>query len=306
MNKQLKQLKEMRTLLILSSCLLLAACTGRSAKNGSGDGEKPIITVTLEPQRYFTEAIAGDKFTVVSMVPKGSSPETYDPIPQQLVSLGNSKAYFRIGYIGFEQTWMDRLMDNTPHIQVFDTSQGIDLILNNDAPEHGHSNHDGHLHAVEPHVWNSTNNAFVLAANTYKALCTLDKDNQPYYRARYDSLCHRIQYTDSIICQQLSAPNASKAFMIYHPALSYFARDYGLHQISIEEGGKEPSPAHMKELIDICKSEGVKVIFVQPEFDKRNAETIAQQTGTKVVPINPLSYHWEEEMLNVAKALTNQ
>ena len=86
--------------------------------------------------------------------------------------------------------------------------------------------------------------------------------------------------------------------MIYHPALSYFARDYGLHQISIEEGGKEPSPAHLKALIDLCQAEDVRVIFVQPEFDKRNAETIAQQTGTKVIPINPLSYDWEEEMLD--------
>ena len=87
---------------------------------------------------------------------------------------------------------------------------------------------------------------------------------------------------------------------------SYFARDYGLHQISIEEGGKEPSPAHLKALIDLCQAEDVRVIFVQPEFDKRNAETIAQQTGTKVIPINPLSYDWEEEMLNVAKALAPQ
>ena len=132
----------------------------------------------------------------------------------------------------------------------------------------------------------------------------LDKPNEAYYLARYDSLCQRIQHTDSLIRRQLSAPESAKAFMIYHPALSYFARDYGLHQISIEEGGKEPSPAHLKELIDLCKSEKVSVIFVQPEFDKRNAETIAQQTGTKVVPINPLSYDWETEMLNVAKALT--
>ena len=94
--------------------------------------------------------------------------------------------------------------------------------------------------------------------------------------------------------------------MSYNMTLSYFARDYGLHQISIEEGGKEPSPAHLKDLIDVCQAENVGVIFVQPEFDKRNAETIAQQTGTKVVPINPLSYDWEEEMLNVAKALAPQ
>ena len=178
-----KQLIDMKTLLIIGSCLLLAACTGRTSQ--SGTEEKPVITVTLEPQRYFTEAIAGDKFTVVSMVPKGSSPETYDPVPQQLVSLGDSKAYFRIGYIGFEQAWMDRLMNNAPHIQVFDTSKGIDLILNDN--EHGNGyhdheghNHPGHSHAVEPHIWNSTANALILAGNTYKALCTLDKANELY------------------------------------------------------------------------------------------------------------------------------
>ena len=295
-----KQLKDIRNLFLGSVCLLLAACAGRPSQTNSYE-EKPVITVTLEPQRYFTEAIAGDKF-------KGSSPETYDPVPQQLVSLGDSKAYFRIGYIGFEQTWMDRLMNNTPHIQVFDTSKGIDLILNNNDHGHGngHSPHDGHIHAVEPHIWNSTANALIIAGNTYKALSQLDKANDAYYMARYDSLCQRIQHTDRLIRQQLSSPEAAKAFMIYHPALSYFARDYGLHQISIEEGGKEPSPAHLKELIDRCRAENVQVIFVQPEFDKRNAETIAQQTGTKVVPINPLSYDWEEEMLNVAQALAPQ
>ena len=138
----------MRTLFLLGTCLLIAACTGRSSQASNDDETKPVITVTLEPQRYFTEAIAGDKFKVVSMVPKGSSPETYDPIPQQLVSLGDSKAYFRIGYIGFEQTWMDRLMNNTPHIQVFDTSKGIDLILNND--DHGHAHgHNSHADALK-------------------------------------------------------------------------------------------------------------------------------------------------------------
>ena len=188
-----QQLKDLKTLLLLGSCLLLAACTGRTSKASGSEEAKPVITVTIEPQRYFTEAIAGDKFTVVSMVPKGSSPETYDPIPQQLVSLGDSKAYFRIGYIGFEQTWMDRLMNNTPHIQVFDTSKGIDLILNNDdhGHAHDHNSHDGHIHAVEPHVWNSTSNALIIAGNTYKALSQLDKANEPYYRNRYDSLCQR-------------------------------------------------------------------------------------------------------------------
>ena len=259
-----------------------------------------MLTVTMEPQRYFTEAIAGDKFNVTSMVPKGSNPETYDPTPSQLVALSDSKAYLRIGYIGFEQSWMERLLNNTPHLQVFDTSKGIDLIFD-DSHNHGDCQHGES--GVEPHIWSSTNNALIIARNTYKALSTLDSQNEPYYLTRYDSLCHQIQQTDSVIRQLLSTPGTARAFMIYHPALSYFARDYGLHQISIEEGGKEPSPTHLKELIDLCKNEGVRVIFVQPEFDRRNAEIIAEQTGTRVVPINPLSYNWSEELINAAKAL---
>ena len=92
--------------------------------------------------------------------------------------------------------------------------------------------------------------------------------------------------------------------MIYHPALSYFARDYDLLQLPIEAGGKEPSPAHLKELVDLCKEEEIRVIFVQPEFDRRNAELIARQTGTRVVDINPLAYDWEAEMLRTARELT--
>ena len=157
--------------LLLIIVLLVSCNMGKSEK--SQDNEKPVIAVTIEPQRYFTEAIAGDKFDVISIVPKGSSPETYDPTPQQLVSLGDSKAYLRIGYIGFEQVWMDRLIDNTPHIQIFDTSKDIDLILG-EAHDHGDHQHAG---GVEPHIWNSTNNALIIARNTYKALCQLDKEN---------------------------------------------------------------------------------------------------------------------------------
>ena len=107
-----------RTFLYILAALLAASCKNSSVQNNKSEGDKPVITVTIEPLRYFTEAIAGNNFNVISMVPKGSSPETYDPTPQQLVDLAKSKAYFRIGYIGFEQTWMDKLTDNAPHLQL--------------------------------------------------------------------------------------------------------------------------------------------------------------------------------------------
>lgn len=288
-----------KTCFLLLIAALLASCKQGAGQHKKGD-DKPVITVTIEPLRYFTEAIAGDEFTVVSMVPKGSSPETYDPTPQQLIELARSKAYFLIGYIGFEQAWTEKLTDNAPHLQFFDMSENVELLPDD---THAHGKPAYISGGVEPHIWNSAANARIIAGNILNALRTIDKAHESVYMERYNALIRRIEHTDSLICRMLSDPNADRAFMIYHPALSYFARDYRLHQIPIEAGGKEPSPAHLKHLINACKEEKVRIIFVQPEFDRRSADLIARQTGTRVVSINPLAYDWEEEMMNTAKAL---
>ena len=282
----------MKKLIYILTLILLSACSSPSQKN-----DKPLLTVTLEPLRYFAEAIAGDHYQVVSMVPKGSSPESYDPTPQQLVNLSQSQAYLRIGYIGFEQAWMKKLEANHPDMKVFDTSQGVDLIRG-EGHWHGDHFHEG---GVEPHIWNSTRNVNVIADNIYTALCELDAAHEADYKHRLDSLKQIISQTDTDVRSLLE--NADSTFLIYHPALSYFARDYGLKQISIEEGGKEPSPAQLKALIETCRKENAHTIFVQQEFDQRNAQLIADELGVKVVSINPLSYDWSEEMLRVVRAL---
>lgn len=302
MNEMMKQ----SVFILILSLVVLAACKSGNGRTAADEAGRPLITVTIEPLRYFTEAIAGERFRVVSMVPKGSSPETYDPTPAQLVALAESKAYLRIGHIGFEQTWANRLADNAPHLPFFDTSRGIDLIHEEHTHQHteeadAHAHH--HPGGVEPHVWNSAANARIIAGNVLQALCSIDPAGRETYVARHDSLCRCIARVDSLVRQQLSSPDADRAFLIYHPALSYFAREYGLRQISIEKEGKEPSPARLKQLVDECKAQGIRIIFVQPEFDRRNAELIARQTGTRIVSIHPLSYDWEEEMLNVAAQL---
>ena len=282
----------MKKLIYILTLLVLSACNNTSPKD-----ERSLLTVTIEPLRYFTEAIGGDYFQVISMVPKGSNPESYDPAPQQLIDLSKSQAYFRIGYIGFEQSWMKKLEANAPNMKVFDTSKGIDLIQG-EGHWHGDHFHEG---GVEPHTWNSTKNASIIADNICQALCELDTEHQAYYIHRTDSLKQLIDQTDKEIRSLLE--EADSTFLIYHPALSYFARDYGLKQISIEENGKEPSPVQLKNLIETCHKEKVHVIFVQQEFDQRNAQLIADELGVSIVSINPLSYDWREEMLHVAKAL---
>lgn len=282
----------MKKLIYILTLFILSACGNTTQKS-----EKSILTVTLEPLRYFTEAIAGDNYEIVSMVPKGSSPESYDPTPQQLVNLSKSKAYLRIGHIGFEQAWMKKLEANCPNMKVYDTSKGIDLIRDK-GHWHGDHFHEG---GVEPHVWNSTQNALIIADNIYQALCELDSTHQEDYQKRLDVLKQTIRQTDANICTLLE--NADSTFLIYHPALSYFARDYGLKQVSIEEGGKEPSPAQLKALIETCRNENVHTIFVQQEFDQRNAQLIAHELGINIVSINPLSYDWVKEMIRTAEAL---
>ena len=282
----------MKKLIYILTLFILSACGNTTQKS-----EKPILTVTLEPLRYFTEAIAGDNYEVVSMVPKGSSPESYDPTPQQLVNLSKSQAYFRIGYIGFEQAWMKKLEANCPNMKVYNTSKGIDLIRDK-GHWHGDHFHEG---GVEPHVWNSTQNALIIADNIYQALCELDSTHQEDYQKRLDVLKQTIRQTDANVRTLLE--NADSTFLIYHPALSYFARDYGLKQVSIEEGGKEPSPAQLKALIETCRNENVHTIFVQQEFDQRNAQLIAHELGVNIVSINPLSYDWVKEMIRIAEAL---
>lgn len=285
--------------IIFITVFLITACTGK-VKYSS---DKPIITVTIEPQRYFVEALTHGYFKVVTMVPQGNSPETYDPTFQQMVNLSNSTAYFRIGYIGFEQNWMHKLASNSPHLMFYDTSQHINLIKEGKGIEKTFKQRNSEINQFEPHVWTSPKNAQIILKNVLHILFSLDSFHKKVYAERYDSLQRHIAIVDSFVRKQLSNVSANKTFAIYHPSLSYFARDYGLHQIAIEKEGKEPSPAQLENIISECKRAKVHVVFVQPEFDRRNAEIIAKQIGARVIPINPLNYSWDKEMMAIAKAL---
>lgn len=274
-------------------CLLLLG--------GCADSNRKIdnpISVTIEPQRYFVEKIAGKDFQVNCVTPSGQSPESYDPTPKQILQIGKSVAYFRIGYIGFEQVWMKSLEEQNPHMQVFDLSKGMVFITQD---EDGHHLHGG----IDPHIWTSINGAKIIAQNTYRALVSIMPENETIYRHNYEELQREIEQTEKQMHEWL-APMEGTAFIIYHPALTYFAQEFGLHQLCIEQDGKEPSPAQLKELIKTARDLQAKVVFVQQEFDQKNAELIAKETGCRLVRINPLAYDWKEEMLNLAKYIAGK
>ena len=249
--------------------------------------EARIITVSIEPLRYFTEQIVGDSYEVVTMVPKGSSPETYEPTAQQMTKLTESILYIKVGNLGFERTWMPRLEANAPHTTIVNASDGIAAGENDD-----------------PHTWMSAKNALVIAHNIYNAAKRINAKDSTIYKRRLDSLCNVIRETDLYIREQTKKVQC-KAFVIYHPALTYFASDYGLEQIAVEEHGREPSAADLQRIISTAKAKGVKTMFIQKEFANRNVDIIADAIGATKVEINPLGYDWNREMRRVELGIRN-
>jgi zinc transport system substrate-binding protein len=259
--------------------LFLASCS-QPALNQS-----PAITVSIEPQRYFAEQLADTFFRVISMVAAGTSPETYDPSPEQMAQLSRSKAYFYAGHLGFETVWLEKLQKNNPELPFFNTGKGIE--------------------GTDPHIWSSPQEALIMVENMYHALVEIDSVHRIIYRSNFEKTTEAIRETDEIIRSYLKN-STQKAFLIYHPALTYFARDYGLTQYAIEADGKEPTADQIRQLVDTVKAHHIRTVFIQKEFDEKNAEVIAREIGARLVAINPLSYHWHEEMKTIAKALTDE
>lgn len=288
---------------ILLSLLALVAC-------GEKQAEGRVVTVTIEPQRFFAEKIGGDNFVINCVVPSGQSPETYDPTPKQMVQIGRSEAYLKIGYIGFEQVWMQKIQENNSELKIFDLSEGMKLVTEEEGghvceADHGEEGHQHqHTGGVDPHIWSSIEGAKTIAYNTLNAFIALDKENTDYYWQNYNALLADIEKTEATI-KQLLEPVTHRTFIIYHPALTYLAEEFGLTQLCIEMDGKEPSPSQLKELVEVAKANQSKVVFIQQEFDKKNAELIAKETGCSLVIINPLDYQWDKELIQIAKALAD-
>lgn len=275
-------------------------CTHKSPSS-TGGAEARNITVSIEPLRYLTEQIAGEAFHVTTFVPKGSSPETYEPTPEQMIDLGNSMIFFGIGDLGFERTWLERLKQTAPRTTFIDAADGIERMEG-----HRHSHDKRHGHAVaDPHVWTSPCNMKSIAQNICQALCQADTAQAGIFRSNLQKTLKEIQAVEDSV-RSLLTGISRKTFLIYHPALTYFARDYGLEQLSIEKDGKEPSPRHLAELTELCRTKQAEIIFVQQEFDRKNAALVAKETGSRITEINPLSYDWKGEMLKIAQTLHEQ
>ena len=270
----------------------MVGCKSNQQKAGMTESNaKPTVTVTIPPYQYFVDKIAEDKVDVNVMVSNGNNPETYEPYAEQMMELSKSALYLKVGSIGFEQTWMKKLQDNAPDMKVIDTSVGI-----KPAKTPGGN--------IDPHVWMSCQNARIIASNILKALCELEPKNKAFFEKNYLSLLKIIDKRDSTIRKGFkNHPEMVRKFVIYHPILTYFARDYQLEQLAIEEEGREPSAAQLKSLIERARKEKIKFCLIQAEFANRNTTTFINESHTKPMDINPLQGEWTWAMQEAAAAV---
>ncbi len=274
----------------MGAFLALAGCSS------GGSGVKQ-VAVTIMPQKYFAERIAGGLVAVNCAVPPGMSPESYDISPASMVAISASSAYFKVGTLGVEVNYLPAIESNNPDMKVFDTSEGIAPI---EAVCTGHG--AGHGAGYDPHFWSSPASAKIMARNICNGLAEIDPDNAATYRSNFKLLEAEMDSVDSVVRERLKRVGG-RMFAIYHPSLSYFARDYGLVQLSLEHEGKELTPLTMKNAVDTARANGVKCVFVQSEFNPDLVKEFASEIGAEVVVINPLSYEWKTEIMKIADAV---
>jgi zinc transport system substrate-binding protein len=277
--------------------LLLAACQSKP-KDG-----RELVSVSILPQKYFVDQIAGNLLQVNVLVPPGSSPHNYSILPSQMKDLAKSKAWLQIGLLTFEDALKDKLADINKNLSIVNCSEGITPIAGSECEEEGHEHAANE--AFDPHVWLAPAESKIIARNTLNAL----KVGLPQYATTFESnyirFIARIDSVSVVIDQKL-APLKNRNILIFHPALAYYARQFGLKQIAMELDGKEPSPRHMKEIVDLAHEQHIHVIFIQKEFDAAFAQQLSSEIEGKVVIIDPLDYNWEKQLIDITEKIATQ
>jgi len=294
--------------LLLAMAVVVGSKLFTSVALRQGDADQIRVFVSILPQKYFVERIGGERVSVDVMVGPGQNPATYEPLPQQMSALAATDIYFRIG-VPFETAWIDRLPALNPALVMVDTREGVALRAVEHAchpPGEETADLDAADHAgtglQDPHIWLDPLMVKIQAETVYQTLAAFDPGHQGYYQANLTSFCADL---DQLHAELQTAFDGlkRKTLMVYHPAWGYLADRYGLKQVPLEVEGKEPGPREMARLIDYAKAEGIRVIFIQSQFNSAAAEAVARAVNGRVVSIDPLAEDYLTNMRRIARAI---
>lgn len=256
-------------------------------------GNRVHIFTSIPPLAFLVERVGGPHIKVQALTTQGGDPHTFEPSPRQLIELGKAHLFFKIG-LPLETRVVEKIQTSSRRLRVIDIAAGIER-RRITAQHHGEDKDNeekGVFHETEgetdPHVWLSPPLAKVLAKNIARALIDIDPLHADDYNRNLTVLNEDIDRVNAKIKKALE-PFAGQAFFVFHPAFGYFGKAYGLRQKAVELEGKSPSPKQLAAFIKAAKSDKAKIVFVQPQFDKTNANIVAQAINGVVVPLDPMA-----------------
>ena len=290
MSSNIIAMKAKYIILIIAS-LLAISCRTMS----QGDG-KDRIYVTINPLRSIAEELTCGDFEVEVLVPRGASPETFEPSAQQIAALNDANLVFKVGLIDFEQSMMANINNKQ---RVIDLSQGIEPLKG--CCSHGHKHH---THGIDPHIWCAPRTLTTMVKNMHAALKERYTDSTKYDIAA-EAILSLLSNLDKECAENIESSGV-QSIMIYHPAYTYLARDYGIEQIAIEQEGKEPTPKQLRTLIDKARSQNIGIIFHQPQYNANKLSAIATESGAEIVVTDPLADDIVAEIERLIKLVCNE
>ena len=276
-------------------CFTLISCEDKNniKKKDTNTSDKIVITTSIPPLKWITEKIAGDEFSITSVVSSDVSPELFDPTVKTIEDLENSNLYFTFDLFNFEHKLEEAVSNQEKIHNVLGNNITLMEFQESDESSHDHSHE-----SYDPHVWFSLDTVSLIAGNIKSTLTEKFPEKKEIFEKNYSEFIVEINNFKQLVEADIKTKK-SKNFIIYHPALSYFAKDYGLIQISIEQEGKEPTAQYLKAVITEIKKDNVKLLLVQPQFPKSSIELISKEiTDINIIEFNPLE---EDILLNLKK-----
>lgn len=263
------------------------------------------VFVSILPQQYIVERIGGDYVNVNVMVKPGQSPMTFEPSPKLMSLYSKSDVYFTIG-LPFEQVWIDRVASLNDAISIVKTQAVEKPVINNlDSNQSTLHAKDytsllpGHHHSWDPHTWLSPVLILQQAKIIRHELDSLLPEKKSYFKHNYNKLKSEVDMMHEEF-SSIFEQNSKRNFITFHPAFSYFARQYGLTQIAIEMDGKEPSAKQIAQVINRIRNENVSYILIEKQFNQVIPQTIAKSVGARLLVLDPLALDYMVNMRDIA------
>ena len=185
------------------------------------------------------------------------------------------------------ENFIDKSISLFPNLTIIDASKGI---LENHEELLGHFEHEEeHEHGLNSHYWVSITLHIEQIKNIKNELIRINPENAEKYEKNTNDYIVKLEELKEKMHEVIN-DSKNKNIVTFHEAFDYFAEEFDLNIVAVieREPGTYPSSKDVAEIIDLVKEKNVSTIFVEPQYSRSAADTIARETNAKVFTLDPI------------------